>query len=97
MTDDKPDKADLFAHPSLTEFDYKPLLVALRECRFRVAEFMGRTGPRNPAHIEGESLLAYIDAVARLTRVPGAMKFIKQRPKEPGGKWPATKPAEDER
>lgn len=78
MTDDKPGKPDLFAHPSPTEFDYKPLLTALRECRIRVAEFMARSGPRNPAYIEAESLIAYIDAVARLTRVPGATTFIKR-------------------
>jgi hypothetical protein len=95
MTEDTPDKPDLFAHPSITEFDYKPLLTALRECRLRLLEFMARTGPRNPAFIEGESLIAYIDAVARLTRVPGATKFIKQKPKEPGGKWPEGKAGED--
>jgi hypothetical protein len=89
---DKPEGPDLFAHPSPIEFDYRPLLLALRECRFRVAEFMARTGPRNPAHVEGESLVAYIDAVARLTRVPGAAQFLRQRPNEPGGKWPADKP-----
>ena len=55
-------------------------------------EFMARTGPRNPAYVECESLVAYIEAVARLTRVPGAAKFIRQKPKEPGGKWPADKP-----
>ena len=89
---DKPEEPDLFAHPRPTEFDYRPLLVALRECRLRATEFMARTGPRNPAYVECESLLAYIEAVARLTRVPGAAKFIRQKPKEPGGKWPAEKP-----
>ena len=70
---DKPEGPDLFAHPSPTEFDYRPLLLALRECRFRVMEFMART-------------------VTRLTRVPGAAKFLRQKAKEPGGKWPAGKP-----
>jgi hypothetical protein len=89
---DKSEGPDLFAHPNPTEFDYRPLLVSLRECRFRVMEFMARTGPRNPAYVEGESLLAYIEALARLTRMPGAAKFIRQKPKEPGAKWPADKP-----
>jgi hypothetical protein len=92
---DKPEGPDLFAHPSPSEFDYRPLLLALRECRFRVMEFMARTGPRNPAYVECGSLAAYIEAVARLTRVPGAAKFLRQKPKEPGGKWPAEKPPDD--
>jgi hypothetical protein len=70
------DKPDPFAHPSPTEFDYKPLLLALRECRLRLVEFMAKSGQRNPVYVEGESLIAYIDAVARLTRVPGAVKFV---------------------
>lgn len=65
-----------FDHPDPMEFDYKPMLAALRECRFRLLEFMERTGPRNPVHVEGESLIAYIDAVARLTRIPGAVNFV---------------------
>ena len=69
-------KPEAFDHPDPMEFDYKPMLAALRECRFRLAEFMERTGPRNPVHVEGESLVAYIDAVARLTRIPGAAKFV---------------------
>ncbi len=70
------DKADLFAHPDPAVFDYKPLLSALRECRAKLVEFMGETGPRNPVYVEGELLIAYIDAVARLTRVPGAARFV---------------------
>ncbi len=85
MTDTpkKTGKPDLFAHPSPTEFDYRPLLVALRECRMRLLEFMGNTGARNPVRIEGELLIAYIDAVARLTRVPGAATFIKRPGSDP--------------
>ncbi len=79
------DKPDLFAHPSPSEFDYKPLLSALRECRLRLVEFMAKTGPRNPVYVEGESLIAYIDAVARLTRVPGAVKFVTGRKGDPKG------------
>jgi hypothetical protein len=70
------DMPDPFAHPTPGEFDYKPLLLALRECRLRLTEFMAKTGQRNPVYVEGESLIAYIDAVARLTRVPGAVKFV---------------------
>jgi hypothetical protein len=70
------DKPDLFAHPDPRDFDYKPLLIALRECRQRVTEFMSATGVRNPAYIEAESLVAYIDAVARLTRIEGAGRFV---------------------
>jgi len=75
-TPKQPDQPDPFAHPDPLSFDYKPLLVALRECRFRLTEFMAATGQRNPVYVEGESLIAYIDAVARLTRVPGAVKFV---------------------
>jgi hypothetical protein len=89
---DQPQGADPFAHPTPSEFDYRPLLLALRECRLRAKEFMGRLGTRNPAYSETEALLAYVDAVARLTRVPGASKFVRQKAKEPGGKWPADKP-----
>ena len=89
---DKPEGPDLFAHPSPTEFDYRPLLLALRECRLRIMEFMAKSGPRNPAYVEGESLIAYIEAVARLKRVPGAAKFIRHKPKEASGKWPTEKP-----
>jgi hypothetical protein len=92
---DKSGGPDLFAHPSPSEFDYRPLLLSLRECRLRVMEFMGRAGPRNPAYVEAESLIAYIEAVARLTRVPGASKFIRQKPKEPGSKWPDTNPPDE--
>jgi hypothetical protein len=69
-------KPDLFAHPDPAVFDYKPLLIALRECRLRVTEFMKSAGERNPAYIEAESLIAYIDAVARLTRIEGAGRFV---------------------
>lgn len=78
-----PGKPDLFAHPSPAEFDYRPLLMALRECRLRLAEFMAKTGPRNPVYVEGESLIAYIDVVARLTRVPGAVKFVTRKADDP--------------
>jgi hypothetical protein len=69
-------KPDLFAHPDPKVFDYKPLLIALRECRLQVTEFMKEAGERNPAYIEAESLIAYIDALARLTRIDGAGRFV---------------------
>jgi hypothetical protein len=86
MTDEpaKPARPDLFAHPTPMEFDYKPLLSALRECRLRMTDFMAKTGPRNPIYVEGESLIAYIDAVARLTRVAGAVKFVTRGRDDPG-------------
>jgi len=77
-----PGKPGQFDHPDPSEFDYKPLLVALRECRLQLSAFMERTGPRNPVTIEGESLVAYIDAVARLTRVPGAAEFVARQTDE---------------
>lgn len=76
------DKPDLFAHPDPKDFDYKPLLIALRECRLQVTEFMNKTGERNPAYIEAESLIAYIDAVARLTRIDGAGRFVSRETDE---------------
>ena len=79
-----PDKPDMFAHPSPDEFDYKPVLLALGECRLRVTALMRETGQRNPMYVEAESLIAYIDAVARLTRVPGAMKFVRREETRPG-------------
>jgi len=77
--DDRPARPDMFAHPNPADFDYRPLLEALRECRMRVGEMMSKTGPRNPMYVEAESLLAYVDAVARLTRVPGALKLVRQK------------------
>ena len=77
------DKPDMFAHPSPDVFDYKPVLDSLRECRLRVCELMRETGQRNPMYVEAESLIAYIDAVARLTRVPGAMKFVRRDDGQP--------------
>ena len=41
-----------------------------------VTEFLAETGPRNPARAEAESLISYIDAVAQLTRIPDAVKFV---------------------
>ena len=79
MSDDDPGRPDPFAQPSPIEFDYRPLLEALRECRIRTAEIVSRTGSKNPLHVESESLLSQIDSVARLTRVPGAIKFVRRK------------------
>lgn len=79
MSDDDSQKPqNPFAHPDPAAFNFRPLLLALRECRLRLLELMEATGSRNPLFLASESLLAYIDNVARLTRVPGAMKFLRQ-------------------
>ena len=84
MSDDDVGRPDLFAQPGPTEFDYRPLLEALRECRLRLGEIIGRTGVRSPLRVESANLLSQIESVARLTRVPGALKFVrrKREPKE---------------
>lgn len=71
---------DPFAQPSPLAFDYRPLLEALRECRIRANEVIGATGPRSPLHLEGGALVYQIDSVARLTRVPGALTFVRRTP-----------------
>jgi hypothetical protein len=70
-------KRDLFFHPTPETFDYAPVLASLKEARARIVELMRETGPRNPMYVEAESLVAYIDAVARLTRVSGALRYVK--------------------
>lgn len=77
MTNSGFGKRDLFYHPAPESFNYAPVLAALKEARTRVVELMRETGPRNPMSVEAESLIAYIDAVARLTRVSGALRFVK--------------------
>lgn len=83
MSDDDPGRAAQYAQPRPTEFDYRPLLEALRECRLRIVEIMNLTGHKNPLYVEGGSLMGQIDSVARLTRVPGALKFVRRK-QEPG-------------
>jgi hypothetical protein len=85
MSDDDPGVPSLYAQPDPSEFDYRPLLEALRECRIRIGEIMSRSGRRSPVYVEGEELLSQIDSVARLTRVPGAVKFVRRKhePKQP--------------
>ena len=70
-------KPDIFTHPRPEAFDYKALLRALRECRQHVTGLMSETGRCNAMYAEAEWLVAYIDTVARLTRVAGAMKFVR--------------------
>ena len=79
MSDDDPGRPDPFGQPDPTQFDYRPLLEALRECRIQINEMMSRTGPKNPMAIEAAELLSQIDSVARLTRVPGALKFVRRK------------------
>ncbi len=79
MSDDDPGRPDPFLQPDPTEFDYRPLLEALRECRIRLGEILGRAGPRSPLRVEADNLVSQIDTVARLTRVPGALKFVRRK------------------
>jgi hypothetical protein len=79
MSDPDDGRPDPYAQPGPTEFDFRPLLEALRDCRIRLGEIIARTGLGNPLHIEAGQLLSQIDSVARLTRVPGALKFVRRR------------------
>ena len=67
-----------FHHPSHDEMDYDALLDAMRGCRKHVNRLRGLCGLRNPLTREAEALIAQIDAVAALTRVPGAEQYVKQ-------------------
>ena len=67
---------DPFYHPTPEEYDYNRLLEALRQCRVMARQLTLTCGLRNPAFRETEGLLAQIDAVAALTRVSGAYKFV---------------------
>jgi hypothetical protein len=83
MSDDVPPRGpDPTRQLDPGDFDYRPLLQALRECRIRIGEMMSRTGARTQIYIEAVSLLDQIDTVARLTRVPAAVKFVRRK-KEP--------------
>jgi hypothetical protein len=79
MSDDDPGRPDPFGQPGPTQYDYRPFLEALRDCRIKVAELIDETGPKNPLRLEAAELLSQIDSVARLTRVPGAVKFVRRK------------------
>jgi hypothetical protein len=67
-----------FHHPGSGEVEYPSLLEAMRECRKHVNRLRGLCGLRNPLTREAEALIAQIDAVAALTRVPGAEQYVKE-------------------
>ena len=69
---------DPFHHPVSGEMDYGTLLDAMRDCRRQVNRLRGLCGLRNPLTREAEALLAQIDAVAALTRIPGAEQYVKE-------------------
>jgi hypothetical protein len=67
-----------FRHPGPDEVDYGALLKAMRDCRKHVNRLRGLCGLRNPLTREAEALIAQIDAVAALTRIPGAEQRVKE-------------------
>ena len=67
-----------FHHPGSDEMDYRALLEAMRDCRKQVNRLRGLCGLRNPLTREAEALIAQIDAVAALTRLPGAEQYVKE-------------------
>jgi hypothetical protein len=79
MNNDIPAKPDPFRQPDPGDFDYRPLLRSLRDCRIHIGEMMSRLGARTQIYIEAVSLLDQIDTVARLTRVPAAVKFVRRK------------------
>jgi len=64
------------------DFNYRPLLEALRDCRALTSDMCAAISPRAQIHIEAEKLQEQIDAVARLTRVPAAVRFVRRRKEE---------------
>ena len=68
-------KLDVFAHPE-ESFDFESLLDALAACRSQVLGFQRSCGVRNPAFAEARALIAQIEALALLTRVPDARRRV---------------------
>ena len=83
MSDDDRPLPDPTVQPDPGDFNYRPLLEALRECRIRIGEMMTSVGRRTQLYIESEKLLDQIDTVARMTRMPAAVKFVRRKPKDP--------------
>jgi hypothetical protein len=82
MSNDDRARPDAYWQPDPGDFNFRPLLEAFRECRLRVGEMMSVTGARTQLYVTAESLLDQIDMVARLSRVPAAVKFVRRK-KEP--------------
>jgi hypothetical protein len=51
-------------------------MAALRACRGEVLKLLRVTGQRTPLTREAEALVAQIDAVAMLSRIPGALQMV---------------------
>ena len=83
-----------FHHPDPAEMDYGALLEAMRNCRKQVNGLRGLCGLRNPLTREAEALIAQIDAVAALTRVPGAEQYVNKV--QPGHSTPMERLADNE-
>jgi len=62
-----------FLHHEPAAFDYAGLLDAMRECSLRVQRLRAACGERNPLFEECGALIAEIEAVAILTRIPDAL------------------------
>jgi hypothetical protein len=73
------ERPDPFRQPDPGDFNFRPLLLALRDCRIRLGEMMSVTGSRTQIYVTAETLLDQIDMVARLTRVPAAVKFVRRK------------------
>ncbi len=65
-----------FHHPQPDVFDYAGLIDVMRECRCRVGRLRAACGQRNPLFEECGALIAEIEAVASLTRIPGALEKV---------------------
>jgi hypothetical protein len=81
MTRSRTKRIDPFHHPDNGQVDYERLIAALRECREQVEHLRTHTGIRNPVYREAEALIAQVDAVAALSRVPDAVQRVSKRPR----------------
>jgi hypothetical protein len=79
MGDNDPPPPDPFVQPDPGDYNYRPLLESIRDCRTRVGEMMANVGRRTQIYVESEQLLHQLDTVARLTRVPAAVRFVRRR------------------
>jgi hypothetical protein len=79
MSSDERGRPDPYRQLDPGDFNYRPLLEALRDCRIRVGELMSVTGARTQLYVSAETLLEQMDTVARLTRVPAAVRFVRRK------------------